>query len=122
VDDFENGLTKEQSERHLAGMDRRPHKRPDPRPPLADLIGLRQKLYPDMMQRDFAALLGITRLHMTSIEKGRRTPSVELALRWLALLAPAARLEMFGPLPVVEDRVRALKRLQEVSPEIFKAA
>jgi DNA-binding XRE family transcriptional regulator len=122
VDDFENRLTKEQTERHLAAMDRRPHKRPDPRPPLAELIRLRQKHYPDMMQRDFAALLGITRLHMTSIEKGRRTPSILLALRWLALLAPEARLEMFGPLPVVEDRVRALKRLQEVSPEIFKAA
>jgi DNA-binding XRE family transcriptional regulator len=100
----------------------RPHKRPAPRPPLTDLIHLRQERYPGLMQRDFAAQLGITRLHMTSIEMGRRTPSVELALRWLALLAPQARLEMFGPLPVVEERVRALKRLQEVSPEIFQAA
>jgi DNA-binding XRE family transcriptional regulator len=100
----------------------RPHKRPDPRPPLTALIELRQKRYPDVMQRDFAQLLGITRLHMTSIEMGRRTPSVELALRWLALLAPDAKLEMFGPLPVVEERVRALRHLQEVSPEIFKAA
>lgn len=100
----------------------RPHKRPVPRPPLTDLIRLRQERYPLLMQRDFAAQLGITRLHMTSIEMGRRTPSVELALRWLALLAPEARLEMFGPLPVVEERVRALKRLQEVSPETFRAA
>jgi DNA-binding XRE family transcriptional regulator len=100
----------------------RPHKRPDPRPPLAELIAIRQRIHPEMMQRDFAALLGITRLHMTSIEMGRRTPSVELALRWLALLAPHARLEMFGPLPVVEERVRLIKQLQKVSPEIFKAA
>jgi DNA-binding XRE family transcriptional regulator len=100
----------------------RPHKRPAPRPQLTELIRLRQERYPDLMQRDFAQMLGITRLHMTSIEMGRRTPSTELALRWLALLAPQARLEMFGPLPVVEERVRALKRLQEVSPETFKAA
>jgi DNA-binding XRE family transcriptional regulator len=100
----------------------RPHKRPAPRPQLTELIRLRQERYPDLMQRDFAQMLGITRLHMTSIEMGRRTPSTELALRWLALLAPQARLEMFGPLPVVEERVRALKRLQEVSPETFRAA
>jgi DNA-binding XRE family transcriptional regulator len=101
---------------------RKPHYRPPEQPPLVELVALRHKLHPDMMQRDFAALLGITRLHMTSIEKGRRRPSIELALRWLALLAPHARLEMFGQLPVVEERVRALKRLQEVSPEIFRAA
>ena len=98
-----------------------PHKRPPPRPPLNELIALRQAKYPDMMQRDFAKKLGITRLHMTSIEMGRRTPSLELALRWLALLAPEARLDMFGPLPVVEERVRLIKSLQKVSPEIFKA-
>jgi DNA-binding XRE family transcriptional regulator len=101
---------------------RQPHKRPPEQPPLVELVALRQKLHPDMMQRDFAKLLGITRLHMTSIEKGRRRPSIELALRWLALLAPHARLEMFGPLPVVEERVRLIKQLQKVSPEIFKAA
>ena len=70
----------------------------------------------------FAKLLGITRLHMTSIEVGRRQPSLELALRWLALLAPEARLDMFGPLPVVEERVRLIKQLQQVAPEFFKAA
>ena len=85
-------------------------------------MALRQKLYPGMMQRDFAAKIGITRLHLTSIEMGRRAPSLELALRWLAVLAPEARLDMFGPLPVVEERVRLIKRLQEVSPEFFKAA
>jgi DNA-binding XRE family transcriptional regulator len=101
----------------------KPHKRPDPRPPLQDLIDLRQKHYPGMLQRDFAKQkLGVSRLHMLSIEMGRRTPSVELALRWLALLAPEARLDMFGPLPVVEERVRLIKRLQKVSPETFKAA
>lgn len=100
----------------------RPHKRPPLRPPLQDLMRLRQKRYPEMMQRDFAKMLGITRLHMTSIEWGRRTPSLELALRWLEVLAPEARLDMFGSLPVIEERVRLIKRLQEVSPETFKAA
>ena len=100
---------------------RNPHKRPERRPKLDELIALRQKHYPDLMQRDFAKLLGITRLHMTSIEVGRRSPSIELALRWLTLLAPEARLDMFGPLPVVEERLRLIKSLQKVSPEIFKA-
>ena len=103
-----------------AGM--KPHKRPDPRPPLTDLILLRQKRYPNMLQRDFAKILGITRLHMTAIEQGRRTPSLELALRWIAALAPQARIEMFGPLPVVEERIRAIKRLKKLSPKTFAAA
>jgi len=98
----------------------RPHKRPPNQPRLNELIALRQKRFPETMQRDFAAMLGITRLHLTSVEQGRRRPSVDLVLRWLALLGPEARLSMFGGLPVVEERVRALKRLQEVSPEIFK--
>lgn len=100
----------------------RPHKRPPEQPPLVELMRLRRALYPNMMQKDFAAKLGITRLHMTSVEMGRRRPSLDLTLRWLALLAPEARLDMFGGLPVVEERVRALRKLQEVSPEIFKAA
>ena len=57
---------------------------PRTRPPLVELIRLRQKRYPGMTQRDFAAKLGITRLHVTSVEMGRRAPSMELALRWLA--------------------------------------
>jgi len=103
-----------------AGM--RPHKRPERRPPLTELMRLRQQKYPGMMQRDFAALVGITRLHLTSIEMGRRTPSMELAMRWLTALAPEARLEMFGPLPVVEERIKALKQLQQIAPETFRAA
>jgi DNA-binding XRE family transcriptional regulator len=101
---------------------RKPHYRPPPQPPLDALIALRQARYPNMMQRDFAKMLGITRLHMTSIEVGRRRPSIELALRWLALLAPEARIEMFGDLPVIEERIRQLKQLQKISPEYFKAA
>lgn len=99
-----------------------PHKRPEPRGPLVELMQLRQQRYPGMFQKDFAKLLGITRLHMTAIETGRRTPSIELALRWIEVLAPEARLEMFGPLPVVEERIRAIKRLREISPETFEAA
>ena len=97
---------------------RNPHKRPERRPPLDELVALRLAKYPDMMQRDFAKKLNITRLHMTSIEVGRRSPSLELALRWLALLAPEARLDMFGPLPVIEERIRLIKQLP---PETFKA-
>jgi DNA-binding XRE family transcriptional regulator len=95
----------------------RPHKRPPLRPPLDELVALREKKYPDMMQRDFAQKLGITRLHMISIEVGRRTPSLELALRWLALLAPEARIEMFGPLPIIEERLRLIKQLQRLNPK-----
>lgn len=99
-----------------------PHKRPPRQPPLLDLIAVRQARYPDMMQRDFAKLLGITRLHLTAIERGRRRASMDLALRWLGVLAPEARLSMFGELPVVEEHIRAFKRLREISPETFEAA
>ena len=85
-------------------------------------MAVRQKKFPNIKQRDFAVMIGITRLHLTAIEMGRRTPSMELALRWLAVLAPEAKLEMFGPLPVVQERIKALKQLQKVSPEVFKAA
>ena len=99
-----------------------PHKRPPPRDPLVELMQLRQQHYPGMFQKDFAKMLGVTRLHMTAVEMGRRTPSMELALRWVAVLAPEARMDMFGPLPVVEERIRAIKRLKELSPETFEAA
>jgi len=99
-----------------------PHYRPPDQPPLDELIRVRQARYPDMTQQDFAKLLGITRLHLISIERGRRRPSTELVLRWLAVLAPQARLSMFGDLPLVEERIRMLKRLQKVAPETFRAA
>jgi transcriptional regulator with XRE-family HTH domain len=97
--------------------------RPNPQPPLDELIALRLAKYPGMLQRDFADnLLGVTRLHMTNIEQGRRRPSVELMMRWLAALAPEARIEMFGTLPLIESRIRALQKLEKVAPSIFKAA
>jgi len=99
-----------------------PHYRPPDQPPLDELVRLRQARYPDMTQAEFAAQLGITRLHLISIERGRRRPSMELVLRWLALLAPKARLDMFGDLPVVEKRIRMLGLLQKVSQKTFKAA
>ena len=98
------------------------HFRPPDQPPLDELVRLRQAKYPDMTQGDFAKLLGITRLHVLSIERGRRRPSMELILRWLALLAPEARLDMFGDLPVVERRIRMLGQLQQVASRTFKAA
>jgi DNA-binding transcriptional regulator YiaG len=119
VDDANILLTKEQTSGHHAPMS---HKRPPRREPLHELMRLRRQKYPSMMQRDFAALLGVTRLHLTTVEQGRRAVSLQLALRWLEVLAPEARLDMFGPLPIVEERVRQIKRLQEVSPEFFKAA
>jgi DNA-binding XRE family transcriptional regulator len=102
---------------------RQPHKRNPPRAPLAELIRLRKAKYPYGTQVAFAEQqLGITRAHLISIEQGRREPSLDLALRWIAALAPEARIEMFGPLPIVEERIRAIKRLQAISPETFKAA
>jgi DNA-binding XRE family transcriptional regulator len=75
-----------------------------------------------VLSKDFCKWLGITRMHMTTIEVGRREPSLELALRWIEVLAPEARMSMFGPLPVAEERVRTIKRLQELSPEFYQAA
>ena len=106
--------------RHVVPMPEN-HKRPPRRPPLEELIGIRRSKYPDMEQHDFAKRLRITRLHMTAIEMGRRTPSTELALRWLALLAPQARLDMFGPLPVIEERLGLLKKLQKFAPKTYAA-
>lgn len=100
----------------------RPHKRPSEQPPLIELMRLRQALYPKMKQKDFAQQLGITRLHMTAIEMGRRRASLKLALRWMTLLGPEARLDMFGELPMVKEHIRAFKQLQKLSPEFFKAA
>ena len=100
-----------------------PEYRPDPQPPLDELIALRRAKYPGMMQRDFAEkILGVTRLHMTNIEHGRRRPSVDLMLRWLRALGPEARIEMFGTLPSIEGRIRELRKLQKVAPSLFKAA
>lgn len=91
--------------------------RPPPRPKLNELIALRKAKYPGMTQKDFGAKLGITRLHVGTIEHGRRAASMELALRWLLLLAPEARLSMFGPLPIVEERLTLIKALRKVSPQ-----
>jgi DNA-binding XRE family transcriptional regulator len=98
------------------------HYRPPDQPPLDELVRLRQQRYPDLTQEGFAKQLGITRLHLVSIERGRRRPSMELVLRWLALLAPEARLDMFGDLPVVKKRIHMLGLLQKVSSKTFKAA
>jgi DNA-binding XRE family transcriptional regulator len=93
--------------------------RPAPQPPRDELIRLRQQKYPTLLQRDFAKLLGITRLHLIAVEQGYRRPSLDLVLRWLELLKPEARLSMFGEIPGVTAR---LKQLQKLPPETFKAA
>lgn len=100
----------------------KPHKRPDPVPPLDELIALRRQKYPGMMLKDFCKLVGVTRLHVTSIEQGRRQPSLELALRWIEVLGPPADIRMFGKLPHVERRISELKRLKRLSPQLFLAA
>lgn len=92
------------------------HTRPPPQGPRYELIGLRLEIFPDMRVEDFAAaILGITRLHMTNIEQGRRRPSLELALKWLAALGPKARLDMFGPMPTVEKRLALLRRFEQLT-------
>jgi transcriptional regulator with XRE-family HTH domain len=73
------------------------------------------KKHPCLLQADFAIMLGISRLHLIAIEQGRRRASAELAARWLAALAPEAKLDMFGDLPVVKRRARAFKRLQKAA-------
>lgn len=96
-----------------------PHKRPPPQPPLDELIAMRKQK--GFGQAYFAKQLGVTRLHLTAIEMGRRRPSLELAIRWLALLAPEARLRMFGDLPIIERRIRLLLHMQKASPKAFAA-
>ena len=96
--------------------------RPPAQPPRDDLIRLRAKHYPGLTQREFAEKLGITRLHLISIEQGYRRPSTDLVLRWLELLAPEGRLAMFGEVPEVIARFRSFHHLQKISPAIFQAA
>ena len=100
-----------------------PEHRPPPQAPLDELIALRLQKYPGMLQSEFALkILGVTRLHMTNIEQGRRRPSPELLARWLAALAPEGHIGMFGSLPMIEQRIRSLQNLQRVVPNLFKAA
>jgi DNA-binding XRE family transcriptional regulator len=89
---------------------------------LGELIALRKAKFPKMQCQEFCKLLGVSRMHMTTIEVGRKEPSLELALRWLEILGPEARMSMFGPLPIAEQRIRTIKRLQELSPEFYQAA
>jgi DNA-binding XRE family transcriptional regulator len=121
VDDAIIGLTIAVADIHLSGM---PHSRirPQHQPPREELIRLRHKHYPGMTQREFAQKLGITRLHLISIEKGYRRPSSDLVLRWLELLAPEGRLSMFGDVPGVTALFRSFHHLQKISPQIFQAA
>jgi transcriptional regulator with XRE-family HTH domain len=95
-------------------------KRPPPQPPLDELIELRKDK--GFAQNDFAKALGVSRLHLLAIERGRRRPSPELAVRWLEMLAPEARLRMFGDVPLIEGRIAAVRRLEQLSPKFFKAA
>jgi DNA-binding XRE family transcriptional regulator len=96
--------------------------RPPKRPKLDALIALRKAKFPKMQCQEFCKLLGITRMHMTTVEVGRREPSLELAMRWIEVLGPEAKMSMFGPLPLAEQRVRTIKKLQKLSPEFYQAA
>jgi transcriptional regulator with XRE-family HTH domain len=89
-------------------------------PPRLELIRLREKHYPGVTLADFGKLIGITRLHVVAVERGRRRPSMDLLLRWLSLL-PGARFDMFGDLPTIEKRVRMLRKIQQISPKAFAA-
>lgn len=97
-------------------------KRLSRRPALVELSRLRKLKYPHLKQKEFAVMLGVTRLHLYAVESGRRQPSMELALRWIQALAPEAKLEMFGSVPALEAQVRQVKTLAEVSPEYYQAA
>lgn len=79
---------------------------------------MRQERFPKMQMQAFAARLGCSRMHATSIEVGRRNPSLSLALRWLDVLGPGARLELFGDFPEVAQ----FRRLKASAPEFFAAA
>ena len=111
-------LTEHRPLEQLGGMPQ-PHKRPPPQPRLYELIEMRKQK--GFGQAYFAKQLGVTRLHLTAIEMGRRRPSLELAIRWLVLLAPEARLRMFGDLPIIERRLRLLLEMQKVSPQTIAA-
>ena len=52
-------------------------------PRLDELIELRRKRYPDVMQKDFAATLGITRLHLVNIERSRKRARSSRAFAYL---------------------------------------
>jgi hypothetical protein len=120
VDELNYLLTKGPTFEHHAEM--RTRIRPPPQPPRDELIALRQKYFPGVLQKDVAKMLGITRLHLIAVEQGYRRPSTNLVLRWLELLAPDARLSMFGDVPATMKRFEEFFRLQKNYPKIFKAA
>jgi DNA-binding XRE family transcriptional regulator len=111
-------LEQEQQEQQERCKPRRPDNHPNG-PPRYRLIELRRakriKAY------DFAKRLGVTRTHLTNIERGRRDPSVELALKWIELL-PNATLALFQPMPSFDALVTKVKALEKINPKLFKAA
>jgi|SRR5215472_15100925 len=100
------------------------------RPPFVpkriELIAMRRKKFPGLLAKDFAQMLGVTRLHMTNVEVGRRPPSLELALRWIELLGPGASMALFSDAPNLVARAthmrRTMQRLKKISPETYEAA
>lgn len=45
----------------------------------------------DLRLKDVAAALGVTVAHVSDVERGRRTPSLELLLAWSTLLGTTVR-------------------------------
>ena len=93
------------------------------KPPRHELLRLRRehhKLHGDRAET-FAEKLGVSRMHMTSVERGRRDPSLELAVRWLELLGPEATPDLFEPCPAL-DLCKALQRRFKAQPENTEAA
>lgn len=79
------------------------------------------KKFPRMVQKEFAENeLGISRLHLIAVEQGRRLPSRQLLLRWLAALAPEATLDMFGDVVFQERAGKFTKK--EARPATSQAA
>ena len=92
------------------------HSRPPEQGHLSELIELREKSFPDMSRSTFAQRLGISRMHLLAVERGRRRASIDLVLRWLTIL-PEARLDMFGGLPTIERRIHLLRQIQQISSQ-----
>jgi transcriptional regulator with XRE-family HTH domain len=91
------------------------------REPRTELTRLRWERFPETSAQQFAERLGISRMHMTSIEQGRRDPSLDLAARWLELLGPEAKVEMFGTVTVLEAAPNIVRSLKRLRPDLFAA-
>lgn len=50
-----------------------------------------------LTQTQLSQMLGVTRLAVVSIERGRRNPGMDLMLRWVKALGPYGAMDLFDP-------------------------